>query len=437
MTPTLLPFRRPERDDEPIVITGLGLVTSLGRDRESSWRGIREGRCGIDWLHGVPGLPDGTWFGAQVDLPGDSSYGELKAVRIGFRAAAEALSDARIDWRQVDATTMGCAIAGHMGDLRGVASLPEVDAVPRTEFSIPSDPAAPAWQDRILPNTACSLIADHWGLGGPRVCHSTACASGLISLLVAVRAIRDGQCDIALAGGAEGINPLFAAGFRTMRALAEGGTPSEACLPFDVRRKGFVMGEGGAMFVVERLSHALDRGARIYCSIAPGVMLSEAHHLTGLDVDCDALEHLIRGTLRQASLAPRDVAYVNAHGTGTRQNDAAEIAGISRVFGSVLDSIQVSATKSQIGHLVKAAGCAELAVTILGLRDGIAPPTLGLEQPEPDCRFDCVPRMASRHRYQHALKLSLAFGGHLVGTIVSRWNDARSGFAYPERRRAA
>lgn len=434
MTSPTLSISRFSREDEPIVVTGLGMVTGLGLDRESSWRGMQAGKCAIGWLSGVPGLPDGEWFGAQVHLPPSADDSELKAIRIARLAAREAMLDARVGSSEVDFDRMGCAIAGHMGDIRGVASI--------TDQILPGGPSISPldqhpWWTQILPNTACQVLAEEFGLGGPRICHSTACASGLISLLQAVRSIRDGQCDIALAGGGESINALFAAGFRTMRALAEGGEPSEACLPFDQRRKGFVMGEGGAMFVVERLSHALARKARIYCMISPGVMLSEAHHLTGLDVDSQTLEHLMERALSQSHLEPRDVQYINAHGTGTLQNDASEIAGINRVFASCLDQIQVSATKSMIGHLVKAAGCVELAVTILGLRDGIAPPTCGLAQLDPSCKFNCVPRVSREKRYQHALKLSLAFGGHLVGTIVSRWNAAGSSFAYPSLRRAA
>ncbi|MCA9105501.1 MAG: beta-ketoacyl-[acyl-carrier-protein] synthase family protein [Planctomycetales bacterium] len=433
MTPTILPISKPAACDEPIVVSGLGMITALGRDRETSWRGMRAGKCGIGWVRSVPGLPDDEWFGAQVDLPSEGDDSELKAIRLARIAAREALTDAAIDWHQVDASRMGCAIAGHMGDIRGVATIVDALGPDAPRFS---DSDRHPWWSQILPSTACDTLAHEFQLGGPRISHSTACASGLISLLQAVRAIRDGQCEIALAGGGEAINALFAAGFRTMRALAEGDDPREACLPFDQRRKGFVMGEGGAMFVVERLSHALKRGARIYCTIAPGVMLSEAHHLTGLDVQSETLEHLIEGALQQTALQPSDVQYINAHGTGTLQNDAAEIAGISSVFASCLDQIQVSATKSMIGHLVKAAGCVELAVTILGLRDGIAPPTLGLQQLDPSCHFNCVPGTAAERRYQHALKLSLAFGGHLVGTIVSRWNQAGSSYAYPSRRAA-
>ena len=430
MTRTILPmFNRPELD-EPIVVTGIGLITAVGTNRESSWAGVQRGECGIDWIRGLRGIPDETIFGAQISLPEmDPDSNELKALLFNRRATREAIEDAEIDWNVVDPARTGCAISGHMGDTRGI-EIHCSDLVVHENDPFP-------WWTQIMPNSACAVIANEWGLNGPRLCHSTACASGLISLLTAVRSIQDGQCDIAIAGGGEGINPLFAAGFRNMRALATGDDPRKACLPFDVNRKGFVMGAGAAVFVVERLSHALRRNARIYCSINRGAMVGEAHHMTGLDIQSEALVHLIQQALKQGELEVEDIGYINAHGTGTEQNDAAEIAGISQVFHDCIDQLHVSGTKSMIGHLVKAAGCAELAITILGLRDGVCPPTIGLENLEPNCAFDCVARQASELRYQSALKLSLAFGGHLVGVTVSRWNDAQSSYEYPERREAA
>jgi 3-oxoacyl-(acyl-carrier-protein) synthase len=422
-------FTRPD-PDEPIVITGIGLITALGNDRESTWQGIQRGECAIDWIRGLRGIPDESMFGAQIQLPeSDECPTELKALQFGRRATREAIADAAIDWSIVDPARTGCAISGHMGDTRGI-EIHCSDLVVSEEDPFP-------WWSQIMPNSACSTIAREWGLNGPRLCHSTACASGLISLLTAVRSIHDGQCDIAIAGGGECINPLFAAGFRNMRALATGDDPSQACLPFDINRKGFVMGEGAAVFVVERLSHALKRNAKIYCSINRGAMVGEAHHMTGLDTQSEALVYLINQALRQSGLDAEDIGYINAHGTGTQQNDAAEISGIGQVFQECIEQIHVSATKSMIGHLVKAAGCAELAITILGLRDGVCPPTMGLENLEPDCPFDCVAHQSAPSRFQHALKLSLAFGGHLVGVTVSRWNDAQSAFAYPERTEAA
>lgn len=281
-----------------------------------------------------------------------------------------------------------------------------------------------------MPNTACTTVARKYDLGGPRLCHSTACASSLVSILAATRAIRDQQCDLALAGGGGAIHPILLAGFSRMRVLAKDSEPKRACRPFDVERKGFVLGEGAAVFVLERLSHALRRGARIYAKIAATKSLAQAHHVTGLDAESDSLAYLISQTLAQANLSPADVGYINAHGTATRQNDRAEARGIRNAFGKAADSVTVSATKPCLGHTIHGAGAVELAITALALRDGFAPPTLNLETLDPECRLDCTRNVGRINRFQHALKLSMAFGGHLVAAVLSRWDDAQTGFAY-------
>jgi 3-oxoacyl-(acyl-carrier-protein) synthase len=229
---------------------------------------------------------------------------------------------------------------------------------------------------------------------------------------------------------------LFAAGFSQMRVLATGDDPREACRPFDRKRSGFVMGEGAAMFVLERLSHAEARGARIYAEILGGKMLADAHHVTGLDMQSEALTRLIRDTVQRLRLDPREIGYINAHGTGTKQNDLMESRGIRRALGSHADSVCVSALKASLGHLVNASGSVELALTTLALRDGFVPPTANLTDQDPECDLDCVPLVGQPRQVQTALKLALAFGGHLVAVAIRRWNDARSGFAYPPRRAA-
>ncbi len=198
--------------------------------------------------------------------------------------------------------------------------------------------------------------------------------------------------------------------------------PTEACRPFDTNRDGFVLGEGGAYFVLERLSHARARGAKIYAEILGGKELSEAFHVTGLDDSSEMLEHLIRMTLERTGLVPSDIGYISAHGTGTMQNDHFEMIGIRNAFGRDVDNVSVSASKSMVGHMINAAGSSELAITTLALRDGFLPPTINLTDPDPDCTFDCVPQVGRRKEVTHALKLSVAFGGHLVGVAMRRWD---------------
>jgi 3-oxoacyl-(acyl-carrier-protein) synthase len=408
---------QPENDDR-VVITGIGLISAIGNSRESMWRAIQRGDCGVQRLTNVPGIPDGMMLGATVDVEGDFP-GQLKNIPLCRQTAAEALADARIHFGAVDRDRFGCSIGAHMGDTDYV-----VERHSLQDKLIPEG-KEPWWQ-QWLPNTACSMVANDYDLRGPRLSNSTACASGTIAILKAVRAIQDGQCDIALAGSSEAIHPLFAAGFYNMGVLADHVDPSQACRPFDANRTGFVMGEGAGMFVLERLDHAQERGAAIYAEVLGGRILNDARHVTSLDANSDALQELIRVTLRSSNLVPRDVTYVNAHGTGTKQNDLLESRGIRAAFGRSANSVCVSANKAMLGHLVNASGSVELAITALALRDGFAPPTLNLTHPDPDCDLDCIPLYGREQPLEHALKLSIAFGGHLAAVALRRWDGRQA-----------
>src|SRR3954452_1124391 len=400
-------------NDDRVVITGIGLVTAIGRSREAVWQAMQRGECGVQRLTGVPGIPDGMMLAASVDVDGEFP-GQLKNIPMCRQTAAEALADARIHIAAVDRDRFGCSIGAHMGDTDFV-----VERLALQDKLIPAG-KQPWWQ-QWFPNTACAMVARDYDLRGPRLSNSTACASGTIAILKAVRAIQDGQCDLALAGSSEAIHPLFAAGFYNMGVLADHEDPSQACRPFDANRTGFVMGEGAAIFVLERLDHARQRGAAIYAEVLGGRILNDARHVTSLDANSDALEELIRATLRSSNLVPRDVTYVNAHGTGTKQNDLLESRGIRAAFGRAASSVCVSANKAMLGHLVNASGSVELAITAMALRDGFAPPTLNLTHPDPECDLDCVPLFGRQQPLEHALKLSIAFGGHLAAIALRRW----------------
>jgi 3-oxoacyl-(acyl-carrier-protein) synthase len=415
--------------DDRVVITGIGVTTSLGRGREAVWQAIQRGNCRVRRLTDVPGIPDGMLLGATVDIGGEFP-GQLKNIPLCRETAAEALADAQIRLESIDRDRFGCSIGAHMGDTDFV-----VERLGRQDSLIPA--GKQPWWNQWFPNTACAMVARDYDLRGPRLSNSTACASGTIAILKAVRAIRDGQCDLALAGSSEAIHPLFAAGFYNMGVLAQHEDPTRACRPFDVHRNGFVMGEGAAMFVLERLGHALRRGVPIYAEALGGRILSDARHVTSLGDNGDALVELIRGTLHTARLAPRDIAYINAHGTGTQQNDVLESRGIRTAFGRAADSVCVSANKSMLGHLVNASGSVELAITTLALRDGFAPPTLNLTDPDPECELDCIPLVGRVRTLEHALKLSIAFGGHLAAVILRRWSGSKARAAAPLYRQAA
>lgn len=388
---------------------------------------MQAGKSGVRRLTGVAGIPDGLLLGATVNIETDFP-GQLKNIPLSRVTAAEALADSGLDLGDVnhsgvDRDRFGCSIGAHMGDDDFVT-----ERLGRHEL-IPAGKRP--WFEQWLPNTSCALVAMEHDLRGPRLSNSTACASGTIAILKAVRAIRDDQCDLALAGSSEAIHPLFAAGFNSMGVLAKHDDPTQASRPFDVNRNGFVMGEGAAMLVLERLCHARARGAEIYAEVLGGRMLSDGRHVTSLDAGSSTLVELIGGALRTSGLTPQDISYVNAHGTGTKQNDVMETRGIRRALGQAADSICVSANKSMLGHLVNASGSVELALTALALRDGFAPPTLNLTNPDPDCDLDCVPLVGRARPFEHAIKLSIAFGGHLAAIVLRRWDGVEARAALP------
>ncbi len=404
-----------------VVITGIGMITAVGGDRETSWKAVRAGRSGVRRMRGIRGLPDTTsMLGATVGSPFASGHLPQDGP-MALQAAGEAMEDSQLTGIPIDRTRFGCALSVHMGDTPGYTSLRVQSALKAGE---PASGEETPWWKRWLPNTVCSDVANHFHLDGPRLCSSSACASSAISTLQAVRAIQDDQCDIALTGGASTIHPLIASGFHNMRVLAQHEQPELACRPFDANRTGFVMGEGAAMLVVERLSHALARQAPIYAEIVGGRICCDAHHVTDLSEDSAALSWLISETLKTAKLSPSNIAYINAHGTGTLQNDVMETQGVRNSFGQAAEAVCMSSTKSVLGHLVNAAGVVELAISTLALRDGFAPPTVNLTQPDPKCDLDCVPLVGRRQEFEHVLKLSIAFGGHLTALVLRRWSDA-------------
>ncbi len=409
--------QRFQNSADRVVVTGIGIITSVGSDRESVWRAVRRGQSGVRWIRGVPGVPDGMVPAAMVAWE-DSTPGRLKNVPLSLLAAKEALRDSEVDFRHTDRTRFGCYVSGHMGNSNFVPEQQQRwDLLPKGRLT---------WLYQWFPHVACTAIAQEFGLQGPMCSHSTACASGTVDLLAAYRSLQRGRCELAITGSSEAIHPLFAAGFQNMRVLAHHEDPTQASRPFDRARNGFVMGEGAAMFVLERLDCALERGAKIYAEVLGGHMMADAHDLTALDIDSDALARLLEITLKRSGLAPEDVDLVSAHGTGTLQNDVLETRGIRRVFGPAADSLCVTALKSMLGHLVNASGSVEIALTALALRDGYVPPTINLTDPDPECDLDCVPLVGRKLAGEHALKLSVAFGGHLGAVALRRWSGSQA-----------
>jgi 3-oxoacyl-(acyl-carrier-protein) synthase len=398
---------------DPVVITGIGMGASLGSNREEVWQAIQRGESGVRLSRASDGIGSLRLPCGMVDWLEENPY-SLKSIRITEHVSSEALRDADIPWDTIDRNRFACSLSAQFGDI-GYMYLP---ADSRDQQPLRSD--GHRWWDQFLPCSVSTLIAQQYDLRGPRLCHTTACASGLISTIAAARMIEDDQADFALCGAADAIAEMVIAAFNRLGVLSAGPDPASACRPFDTTRNGFVMGEGAAILVLEKRSTAIARGAKIYAELASFQTLCQAHHVTGLDGDAETLIHLMRQLVRKSGWDGLGAQYINAHGTGTLQNDFSELSAVRAAFGDAADDILMSSNKGVLGHLINAAGSIELALTAMALRDGYAPPTMHLTSPERTGNIDCLPEWGEQLQLDRALKLSLAFGGHLVGIALQR-----------------
>ena len=396
-----------------MAITGIGLVTALGLDRDSTWEALRRGDSGATWLD-HSGLEPG-YAGFPVRWPLLRGAGVDPALEILSRAADEAMLDAKVAGSGLDLDRASTLIGLSKGGVRslsdGLRMIRDGDPDPET--------LARLWM-RSWPSSGASLLASRYGFRGPCVAPIAACATGLVAAIQASRLIRRGDCDLALVGGADSsLEPILLAAFRRMKALARvEADPKRAVRPWDEARSGFLVGEGGAVLVLERLDHAVARGASIYAEFAGGAIGSDAYHETGLDPDPSGLARVIARALLDAGVEPAEVDAVNVHGTATLANDPLECRAIRRAFGAEADRLACSANKAQIGHLLGAAGSAELAIAALSVRDGFVPPTLNLDRPAVGCDLDGTAHRGRALPIRTILKLSLGFGGHLAGAVL-------------------
>jgi 3-oxoacyl-[acyl-carrier-protein] synthase II len=408
--------------DQAVVITGIGLVTSLGLDRASTWANLCRGDSGANWLD-LPG-----YAGFPVAWPVPMASDADPALEFLVRAADEAMADARIVGSGLEPERAATLIGLSKGGVRSLVQAREM--IRSGEFE--SEKLAQAWM-RSWPSSGASLLASRYRFLGPCVAPVAACATGLVAALQGAELIRRGACDVALVGGSDAsLEPILLAAFRRMKALARvEGDPKLAVRPWDEGRSGFLVGEGGAVLVLERLDHAMARGVTPYAELAGGALGSDAYHETGLDPDPSGLARVIARALLDAKLEPSDIDAINVHGTATLANDPLECRAIRKAFGPEADRLACSANKAQIGHLLGAAGSAELAIAGLSIRDGFLPPTLNLDRPDPACDLDGTPKFGRSMPIRAILKLSLGFGGHFAAAVLKGVDQpsSRSSFA--------
>jgi 3-oxoacyl-[acyl-carrier-protein] synthase II len=400
-----------------VVVTGIGLTTGLGADRESSWNALREGRTAARWI-GATESYVGCPFIGTIASNDEPVLGLLE------RVADEAMADAGLAPGGFDPDRAACLIGLSKGGIRSLSA-----ACDRRGGTDERDATIARLWSQSWPGAGATLVARRHGLRGPSLAPVAACATGLVAVLQGADLIRRGACDLALAGSVDAsLEPILLAAFRRMRVLAHvDGDPRSAVRPWDRRRSGFIVGEGGAVLILERDDHARARGTTPIVEIAGGALGSDAYHATDLNPDPAGLAHLIGLALSRSDTNASEIDHVNVHGTATRVNDPLECRALRRALGRDADRVACSANKAQIGHLLGAAGSAELAIACLAIRDGFVPPTLNLDDPDPACDLDATPHVGRPRPIRAALKLSIGFGGHLAAAVLRLPEGRRHG----------
>lgn len=416
-----------------IVITGMGAITNLGYDAASTWSGMREGRSGIGLIEGEEfAFYQFDWnvkIAGQIKKWDPTSVIEFREAKrldrvthLGIAAAIEAVKDSGIDFAKENTERCGVVIGSGIG---GISTI-ELGVITMREKA--PDRVNPFTVPRLMVNATAGNISIKYGLRGPASAHATACASSGHAIADAMHIMQRGACDVMVVGGTEAAcTPLCIGAFMVMKALStRNDDPTRASRPFDTGRDGFVMSEGAAMFVLETEAHAKARGAKIYAELVGTGNTCDASHITAPDPNGDGAARSMKMALAEAKLNASDIGYINSHGTSTPLGDKAELTAVTRLFGAHANRnspthLLMSSTKSMHGHCLGASGAVELVACIHAVRDGIIPPTINLENPEPGFEIDLVPNTARERRIKYAMNNTFGFGGHNVTLIVGEY----------------
>jgi len=418
----------PENSRRRVVVTGIGLVSPLGLDRETTWQEIASGRSGAGPIThfdasemAVRFACEVKGFNAEVALDKKTVRRTDRFAHLAVAAAREACGDAALDVESHPAPErVGVSVASAMGGLNTLS-----EAFTHLHEKGP-DRMSPFWVTALIPNMAAGIVSIELGARGPNAASCTACAASSMAIGDAACYIRDGRADVMLAGGAEAvIAPLTVGAFAALRAMStRNDEPERASRPFDAERDGFVMGEGSCVLVLEELGHARARGAAIYAELLGYGLSADAQHVTATDQTGESPGRAMRMAIAEAGLDPGAIGYLNAHATSTPLGDEAEVQAIKRVFGEEgARRIPISSTKSMTGHMLGAAGAAESAITILAMCRDLAPPTINLETPDPECDLDFVPNEARPADIAYGLSNGFGFGGHNACLVFGRWDE--------------
>ncbi len=406
-----------------VVITGVGAVTPIGNNAQDFWKSIREGVCGVDVITRFDPEKYACRIGAEVKDFDPLQFIDKKEVRhmdryaqYALAAAKMAVEDSKLDPAALDPFRAGVITGSGIG---GIETAEKQIMVNETKGP---GRVSPFYITMMISNMAASYIALEYGLKGPNYNVVSACASGTNAIGEAFRLVRDGTCDVMVAGGAEApITPSSFAGFCSMKAMStRNDDPKGASCPFDKDRDGFVMGEGSGMVVLEEYEHAKARGAEILCELAGYGATDDAYHITMPDPTGEGGRKAMEFAIRDAGVEPKDITYINAHGTSTPYNDKFETAAIRTLFGDDAKKVAVSSTKSMTGHLLGAAGGIEAVICALAIRDSYIPATINYKTPDEECDLDYVVNEGRNQEVAYAMSNSLGFGGHNAALVFKK-----------------
>lgn len=406
-----------------VVVTGVGAVTPVGTDVETTWENIKNGVSGIGRLTRLDADQFPVKVAAEINDFDVEKYIDKKEARrmdrfthYAVAASKMAVEDAKLEITEENGPRIGVWIGSGIG---GMETYEE-------QFKIFNEKGArrvsPFFVPMMIPDMAAGQVSIALGAKGINTCTVTACASGAHSIGDAFKVIQRGDADAMITGGAEApLTNMAVAGFCSAKALTFNEDPVTACRPFDKNRSGFVMGEGAGILVLEELEHALARGAHIYAEIVGYGATGDAFHITSPAPGGEGGVRAMRQALEEAGLQPEDIDYINAHGTSTELNEKYETMAIKEVFGEQAYKVAVSSTKSMTGHLLGAAGAVEAIISVKTIEDGIVPPTINYETPDPECDLDCVPNQARQQKVRAVLSNSLGFGGHNAALVFKEY----------------
>lgn len=406
-----------------VVVTGMGAVTPIGNSVEEFWNGIKEGKCGIDNITSF----DTTNF--KVKLAGEvknlniEDYMDKRAARrldrysqLAMVAAKEVMADSGINESNTDLNKVAIIVGA------GIGGLTTIEEQTKILVEKGQDRISPMFIPMAILNMATGNIAIEYGLKGESVAIATACATGTHCIGEGYRLIKHGYQDAALVGGSEAsINDLAVGGFTNIKALCQSTDKNRASIPFDKERSGFVMGEGAGLLMLEDLEHAKARGAKIYAEIVGYGASTDAYHITSPAPGGEGGARAMKDAIKDAGIKPEDIDYINAHGTSTHLNDSFETAAIKSALGEAANSVMVSSTKSNTGHLLGAAGAVEAIACIKAIDDSFVPPTINYKVPDEECDLDVVPNVGRNKEIKYAMSNSLGFGGHNSTVIIKKY----------------